>query len=65
MYMQHSHKERIKLLDRKGFVKVAIEQGITGGIIPTYNFGNTQVGWPHQRHKLQPDDFSCGGLSGG
>eukprot|EP00775_Hariotina_reticulata_P011003 gene11003-11157_t len=43
MYMQDPHKERIKLLDRKGFVRVAVEQGISGGIVPAYNFGNTQV----------------------
>lgn len=48
MYMQHKRKERIKLLDRKGFVKIAVEQGLDGGIIPVYHFGNTQVFdfWP-------------------
>jgi 2-acylglycerol O-acyltransferase 2 len=41
---QHARKERIKLLDRKGFVRIAVEQGLEGGIIPVYHFGNTQVG---------------------
>ena len=33
------------LLNRKGFVKVAVEQGLDGGIIPVYHYGNTQVCW--------------------
>jgi hypothetical protein len=41
---QHKRKERIKLLERKGFVKIAVETGLDGGIIPVYHFGNTQVG---------------------
>jgi hypothetical protein len=40
---QHKRKERIKLLERKGFVKIAVETGLDGGIIPVYHFGNTQV----------------------
>lgn len=32
------------LLNRKGFVKIAVEQGLDGGIIPVYHYGNTQVG---------------------
>jgi 2-acylglycerol O-acyltransferase 2 len=46
--MQHKRKERIMLLTRKGFVKVAVEQGLDGGIIPVYHYGNTQVFdfWP-------------------
>lgn len=32
------------LLNRKGFVKIAVEQGLDGGIIPVYHLGNTQVG---------------------
>lgn len=43
MLLQHKRKERIKLLDRKGFVKIAVEEGLDGGIIPVYHFGNTQV----------------------
>jgi hypothetical protein len=27
-----------------GFVKIAVETGLDGGIIPVYHFGNTQVG---------------------
>ncbi|WIA23473.1 hypothetical protein OEZ85_000218 [Tetradesmus obliquus] len=48
MYMQHPHKERIMLANRKGFVRVAVEQGLDGGIVPVYHFGNTQVFdfWP-------------------
>eukprot|EP00879_Flechtneria_rotunda_P014757 GHRR01015421.1.p1 GENE.GHRR01015421.1~~GHRR01015421.1.p1 ORF type:complete len:285 (+),score=59.03 GHRR01015421.1:1233-2087(+) len=48
MYMQHSRKERIKLLERKGFVKIAVEEGLDGGIIPVYHYGNTKVFdfWP-------------------
>jgi hypothetical protein len=46
---QHKRKERIKLLERKGFVKIAVETGLDGGIIPVYHFGNTQVGpWGHE-----------------
>jgi hypothetical protein len=40
---QHKRKERIMLLNRKGFVKIAVEQGLDGGIIPVYHLGNTQV----------------------
>ena len=31
------------LRERKGFVRVAVEQGLDGGLIPVYHFGNTQV----------------------
>lgn len=31
------------LLGRKGFVKIAVETGLDGGIVPIYYFGNTQV----------------------
>jgi hypothetical protein len=31
------------LLNRKGFVKIAVESGLDGGIIPVYHYGNTQV----------------------
>jgi 2-acylglycerol O-acyltransferase 2 len=34
MYMQHPKKERIKLKERKGFVRIAVEEGLDGGIIP-------------------------------
>ena len=42
-YMQHPRKERIVLRDRKGFVRIAVEEGIDGGIVPVYHFGNTSV----------------------
>lgn len=42
--LQHKRKERIMLLNRKGFVKIAVESGLDGGIIPVYHYGNTQVG---------------------
>jgi 2-acylglycerol O-acyltransferase 2 len=41
--LQHKHKERIMLLARKGFVRIAVEAGLNGGIIPVYHYGNTQV----------------------
>ncbi|KAI8473144.1 MAG: diacylglycerol acyltransferase-domain-containing protein [Monoraphidium minutum] len=43
MYMQHARKERIILKDRKGFVRIAVEEGIDGGVVPVYHFGNTKV----------------------
>lgn len=39
--IQDPSKERIKLLNRKGFVRVAVETGTS--IIPVYHFGGTQV----------------------
>jgi 2-acylglycerol O-acyltransferase 2 len=42
MYMQDKVRERIHLLGRKGFVKVALETGIDG-IVPVYHFGNSQT----------------------
>lgn len=36
--------EQIMLKDRKGFVRVAVEEGVDGGIVPVYHFGNSQVG---------------------
>eukprot|EP00878_Enallax_costatus_P018901 GHUV01019924.1.p1 GENE.GHUV01019924.1~~GHUV01019924.1.p1 ORF type:complete len:310 (+),score=63.74 GHUV01019924.1:533-1462(+) len=46
MYMKDPRKERIKLLNRKGFVRVAVETGTS--IIPVYHFGSTQTlgAWP-------------------
>ena len=41
--MQDPHKERIKLKTRKGFVRVAVESGLDGGLVPIYHFGNTQI----------------------
>lgn len=42
------------LLNRKGFVKIAVEQGLDGGIIPVYHFGNTQVRHMGRTHSLTP-----------
>lgn len=41
MYMQDATKERIKLRTRKGFVRMALEEG--AAIVPVYHFGNTQL----------------------
>ena len=41
--MQDSRKERIKLKTRKGFVRVAVEHGLDGGLVPVYHFGNTSI----------------------
>eukprot|EP01023_Acetabularia_acetabulum_P007748 TRINITY_DN13395_c0_g1_i4.p1 TRINITY_DN13395_c0_g1~~TRINITY_DN13395_c0_g1_i4.p1 ORF type:complete len:288 (-),score=44.59 TRINITY_DN13395_c0_g1_i4:407-1270(-) len=41
IYLQHPKKERIKLLGRKGFIRVAVETGTD--IVPVYHFGNTQL----------------------
>uniref|UniRef100_A0A7S0YRY4 Acyltransferase n=1 Tax=Polytomella parva TaxID=51329 RepID=A0A7S0YRY4_9CHLO len=42
MYMQREDREQIKLRDRKGFVRVAVESG-SDGIVPVYHFGNSQL----------------------
>lgn len=39
--MEDEHKERIKLLSRKGFIRVAVEQGCQP--VPVYHFGNSQL----------------------
>ena len=41
--MQDVKRERIKLKERKGFVRVAVEHGLDGGLVPTYHFGNTRL----------------------
>ena len=41
MYLQHPDYERIKLLDRKGFVRIAIEHG--ADILPVYMFGASRM----------------------
>ncbi|KAG2486331.1 hypothetical protein HYH03_015035 [Edaphochlamys debaryana] len=43
MYLQCTKKEQVVLKDRKGFVRVAVEQGCDGGILPVYHFGNSSV----------------------
>jgi diacylglycerol O-acyltransferase 2, plant len=42
MFMQHPFKERVKVRNRKGFVRMAIETG-ADGIVPVYHFGNSQT----------------------
>ena len=39
--MQHKDKEQIILRDRKGVVRVAVEEGADGGLVPVYHFGNS------------------------
>lgn len=41
MYLVDDHAEVIKIKDRKGFVRVAVEHGTE--IIPVYHFGNSQL----------------------
>lgn len=41
MYLQHPDFERIKLLDRKGFVRIAIEHG--ADLLPVYMFGASKM----------------------
>jgi len=41
MYMQEPDRERLKLKSRKGFVKIALEQG--ADLVPIYHFGNTKI----------------------
>ncbi|KAL6760872.1 diacylglycerol acyltransferase [Haematococcus lacustris] len=42
MYMCNPKKERIKMLGRKGFVRIALEEQVDG-IVPVYYFGNSQA----------------------
>eukprot|EP00879_Flechtneria_rotunda_P003310 GHRR01003536.1.p1 GENE.GHRR01003536.1~~GHRR01003536.1.p1 ORF type:complete len:405 (+),score=83.80 GHRR01003536.1:328-1542(+) len=41
MFMVEKDREVIKLLDRKGFVRIAIEEG--ADLLPCYHFGNSQL----------------------
>lgn len=41
------------LRDRKGFVRVAVQEGVDGGIVPVYHFGNSRV-----RPRLYPNATS-------
>lgn len=41
MYLQHPDFEQIKLLTRKGFVRIAIEHG--ADILPVYMFGASRM----------------------
>mmetsp|Transcript_22134 Transcript_22134/g.61235 ORF Transcript_22134/g.61235 Transcript_22134/m.61235 type:complete len:334 (-) Transcript_22134:512-1513(-) len=42
MFMQHPKMEQVKLKDRKGFVRIAVEEG-ADGVVPVYHFGNTSL----------------------
>lgn len=48
------------LRDRKGFVKIAVEEGLDGGIIPVYHFGNTQV--KHWSLSVSMTNYICAKL---
>jgi 2-acylglycerol O-acyltransferase 2 len=39
IFMVDDHKERIMVKDRKGFIRLAVEEGVP--IVPIYHFGNT------------------------
>ncbi|KAF5839777.1 diacylglycerol acyltransferase [Dunaliella salina] len=41
MFMVDSKRERVKLVGRKGFVRVALEAGVD--LVPVYYFGQSQV----------------------
>ena len=41
MFMHAEDKEIIKLRDRKGFVRLAVEAG--ADLVPCYHFGNSQL----------------------
>lgn len=41
MFMIDDDKEIIKLRDRKGFVRLAVEAG--ADLVPCYHFGNSQL----------------------
>eukprot|EP00798_Chlamydomonas_sp_ICE-L_P016836 gene16836-23116_t len=43
MFLVSTKKETLVLRSRKGFVRIAVEVGCSGGIIPVYHFGNTQL----------------------
>ena len=44
MFMGCKKQENVMLRTRKGFVRVAVEEGLDGGIVPVFHFGNSQVG---------------------
>ncbi|KAF6266346.1 diacylglycerol acyltransferase [Scenedesmus sp. NREL 46B-D3] len=44
MFMSEADREEIKLRDRKGFVRIAVEMG--ADLVPCYHFGNSRLfGW--------------------
>ncbi|KXZ51089.1 hypothetical protein GPECTOR_14g72 [Gonium pectorale] len=42
MYMGHPHRERVKLVGRRGFARIALEEQVDG-IVCVYYFGQSQV----------------------
>ena len=43
MFMGSKTQENVMLKTRKGFVRVAVEEGLDGGVVPVYHFGNSQA----------------------
>ena len=43
MFMCNRSQENVVLRARKGFVRAAVEEGLDGGIVPVFHFGNSQV----------------------
>jgi hypothetical protein len=41
MFLWEEHREVIKVRDRKGFVRLAVEQGVP--LVPVYHFGNSKL----------------------
>lgn len=41
MFLWEEHREVIKIRDRKGFVRIAVEQGVP--LVPVYHFGNSRL----------------------
>jgi hypothetical protein len=54
MFMGSKTEESIMLKTRKGFVRVAVEEGIDGGVVPVYHFGNSKIlsFWPQSNATL-------------
>lgn len=41
MFLWEEHREVIKIKERKGFVRIAVEQGVP--LVPVYHFGNSRL----------------------
>ena len=50
MYLQHPSKEVLMLKDRKGFVRVAVEEGVSGGIVSTCGASPAAEGFSRALH---------------
>ncbi|KAG1673426.1 hypothetical protein FOA52_002191 [Chlamydomonas sp. UWO 241] len=48
MFLTSSVRENVMVRTRKGFCRVAVEEGVDGGIVPVYHMGNSRVldCWP-------------------